>query len=79
MSSLVWFGKLFEWRRRVAGGRVWFGVVELGFGGVGDFGVVGAVVEVGDFGDGRVGEHEGVGVCMDGRWDMDVAGKWWER
>ena len=64
-------------------GGVWFGVVELGFGG---FGVVGAVAEVGDFGGGgrvgdggHVGEYEGVGGCMYGRWDRDVAVKWWER
>ena len=62
------------------GGGVWFGVVELGFG-FGGFGVVEAVAEAEGFGGGRVGEgdYEGVGVCMDGRWDGDVAGKWWER
>lgn len=58
------------------GGGAWFGVVELGFG------IFEAVAEVGGFGGGRVGgggregEYEGVGVCMDGRWDRDVAGKW---
>jgi hypothetical protein len=59
-------------------GGIWFGVVELGFG-FGGFGVVGAVAEVGGFGGGREGEYEGAGVCMEGRWDKDVAGKWWER
>jgi hypothetical protein len=43
-------------------------------------------LSVGGFGGGRVGEggregehHEGVGVCIDGSWDRDLAGKWWER
>jgi hypothetical protein len=57
-------------RYRVVGGGVWFGIVET-------------VAEAGGFGGGPVdegeSEYEGVGVCMDGRWDRDVAGKWWER
>lgn len=66
------------------GGGVSLGVVELGFGSVGRFGV-GAVAETGGFGGGRVGEggcegvYEGVGVCMDGHRDREVAGKWWVR